>query len=80
MKTENADGVGMIPPPPLGKNIWGTVTLGDRGQLVIPKNVRDQFGLKGGDRLIVLSDEHGIALLPAAFFESKMKEMMSLIS
>ncbi len=80
MKTENAEGIGMIPPAPLGKNIWGTVTLGDRGQLVIPKSVRDQFGLKGGDRLIVLSDEHGIALLPAGFFEGMMKEMMSLIS
>ena len=80
MKTETAEGIGMIPPAPPGKNIWGTVTVGERGQLVIPKAARDRFSLKPGDRLIVLSDEHGIALLPAALFESKMREFMELIS
>ena len=33
MKTETADGIGIIPPAPTGKNIWGTVTIGDRGQI-----------------------------------------------
>ena len=80
MKTETAEGIGMIPPAPPGKNIWGTVTVGERGQLVIPKAARDRFSLKPGDRLIVLSDEHGIALLPAALFESKMREFMELIA
>jgi len=61
----------IIPPAPPGKNIWGTVTIGERGQIVIPKATRDRFGLKGGDRLVVLSDEVGIALLPAEFFEQK---------
>ena len=80
MKTETADGFGMLPPPPIGKNIWGSVTLGDRGQIVIPKAARDRFGLKGGDRVIVVSDENGIALLPAEFFEGKMRELMDMIS
>lgn len=47
------------------------MTIGERGQIVIPKATRDRFGLKGGDRLVVLSDEVGIALLPAEFFEQK---------
>ena len=76
LKTETLDGVGMVPPAEKGKNIWGTVTLGDRGQIVIPKAARDHLGLKGGDRLIVASDEVGIALLPAEWFENKMREMM----
>ena len=76
MKTETAENVGMVPPAPKGKNIWGTVTLGERGQLVIPKNARDHLGIKGGDRMIVASDEVGIALIPAEFFESKMQELM----
>lgn len=76
MKTETADGIGMIPPAPRGKNFWGTVTVGDRGQIVIPKAARDQFDLKGGDRLIVASDEHGIALIPAEEFQQKMQEFM----
>jgi len=76
MKTETAENVGMVPPAPKGKNIWGTVTLGERGQLVIPKNARDHLGIKGGDRMIVASDEVGIALIPAEFFQSKMQELM----
>ncbi len=58
-----------IPPGPPGKNIWGTVTIGERGQIVIPKAARDKFGFKAGDKLIVVSDEVGIALLPTGFFE-----------
>ena len=76
LKTETLDGVGMVPPAEKGKNIWGTVTLGDRGQIVIPKAARDHLGLKGGDRLIVASDEVGIALLPAEWFENKMQELI----
>ena len=80
MKTTTAEGVGMVPPAPQGKNLWGTVTIGERGQIVIPKAARDQFGLKGGERLVVASDEHGIALIPAGFFESKMRELMEKLS
>ena len=80
MKTETVDGVGIIPPAQRGKNIWGTVTLGDRGQIVIPKAARDRFQLKTGDRLIVASDEVGIALFPAEYFENKMREFMDTLS
>lgn len=80
MKTENVDGVGIVPPAQRGKNIWGTVVLGDRGQLVIPKAARDRFGLKGGERLVVASDEHGIALIPADYFERIMQELMKKLS
>ena len=79
MKTETAEGIGAIPPAPAGKNIWGTVTIGERGQIVIPKAVRDKFELSGGDRLVVFSDEQGIALLPAEVFESKMQELMKML-
>lgn len=80
LKNESVEGIGILPPAPQGKNIWGSVVLGDRGQLVIPKAARDKFSLKTGDRLIVASDEIGIALLPAEFFESKMREFMAVIS
>lgn len=69
MNTDPNENTGTIVPAPPGKNIWGTVTLGERGQIVIPKAARERFGLKSGDRLVVLSDEVGIALLPAEFFE-----------
>jgi len=80
MKTESPEGVGPIPPGPQGKNIWGSVSIGERGQIVIPKAARDRFALKAGDRLIVVSDEQGIALIPAEAFESKMRELMALIA
>ena len=80
LKTETVEGVGIVPPAQKGKNIWGTVTLGERGQIVIPKAARDRFGMKGGDRLIVGSDEVGIALIPAEFFESKLQEIMDRLS
>ena len=76
IRTEPVEGVGMIPPAPKGKNIWGSVAVGDRGQIVIPKGARDQFGLIGGQRLIVLSDENGIALIPDEAFMANMKSAM----
>lgn len=78
IRTEPVDGVGMIPPAPRGKNIWGSIAVGDRGQIVIPKGAREQFGLTGGQRLIVLSDEHGIALIPDETFMTKMRKAMEM--
>ena len=77
LKTEKADGIGMIPPAQNGKHIWGSVLVGDRGQIVIPKVARDKFQITGGTRLIVLGDENeGIALIPAEIFEANMKKLM----
>ena len=77
LKTEKADGIGMIPPAQNGKHIWGSVLVGDRGQIVIPKEARDKFQITGGTRLIVLGDEgEGIALIPAEIFEANMKKLM----
>jgi AbrB family looped-hinge helix DNA binding protein len=74
VKTETVEGIGTLPPAPKGKNIWGSVTISDRGQLVIPKAARDRFGLTGGQRLIVLSEDgEGLALVPAEIFEERMK-------
>ena len=73
LKTETEDKIGMIPPAPKGKNIWGSVTVNERGQMVIPKAAREKFGWNGAQRMIVLSDDEGIALIPAETFEAKMK-------
>lgn len=78
VKTEEVDGVGMLPPAPKGKYIWGTVTVNERGQIVIPKSVREKFGLCGGRRLIVLSDEEGIAMVTTEKFEEKMRRALEI--
>lgn len=63
---------------PKGKNIWGSITINDRGQIVIPKGARDKFRLTGGTRLIVLSDDDGIALVSADRFEENIRKIMEL--
>ena len=43
----------------LGKNkqrVLGTAKVGDRGQIVIPKEARDLFGIHPGDTLLILGD------------------------
>ena len=76
LKEERVEGIGSIPPAPAGKSIWGTVTVNDRGQIVIPKDAREQYGISGGSRLIVCGDEVGIALIPVEAFEAGMKKAM----
>lgn len=50
--------------PPKGKHIFGTVRVGEKGQIVIPKDARILFDIKPGDRLLVLGDEaQGIAIV-----------------
>ena len=78
IRTEIIEGLGIIPPAPAGKNIWGSVTINERGQIVIPKAARDKFGLKGGERLIVGSDEVGIALFPAEAFEESLRKLFEI--
>ena len=79
IKDEKVEGIGSIPPAPAGKSIWGTVTVNDRGQIVIPKGARDKFGITGGTRLIVAADEVGIALIPMETFEAGMKKVMESV-
>ena len=76
IRTESVEGLGIIPPAPRGKNIWGSVAVGERGQIVSPKGARDLFGLTGGQRMVVLSDENGIALIPEEVFMSNMRNAM----
>lgn len=53
---------------PKGKHAW-TATVGEKGQIVIPKQARDLFGIKPGDTLLLLGDEkRGIAIPPQAQF------------
>ena len=55
--------------PPKGKHVFGVVTVGDKGQVVIPARARKLFSIQSGDQLIVLGDEaHGLAMLKADAF------------
>ncbi len=68
-----------VAPAPIGKHIFGTVTVGSKGQIVIPKAARDTFNLTDGDKLVILGDEsEGIALIKSEIFEKKMQKMLEL--
>lgn len=54
---------------PKGKYAW-TVTVGEKGQIVIPKQAREVFEIKPGDTLVMLGDEkRGLAIPPKAMFD-----------
>ncbi len=53
---------------PKGKYAW-TATVGEKGQIVIPKQAREIFDIKPGDTLLILGDEErGIAIPPKGAF------------
>lgn len=55
--------------PPKGKHLFGLVTVGEKGQIVIPARARKLFDIKQGDKLVVLGDEgQGIAIVKADSF------------
>ena len=57
--------------PPKGKHLFGLVTVGDKGQIVIPAKARKIFEISTGDQLVVLGDEgQCLALVKASNFLS----------
>lgn len=70
-----------MPPAPKGKHIFGTVTMNDKGQIVVPKKARDLFGFQPGDSLLILGDEDapGIAIMKPQDFENQIKQFLSMI-
>jgi AbrB family looped-hinge helix DNA binding protein len=60
-----------------GKYIFGVVKVGDRGQIVIPKDARELYGIKAGDSLLVLGDKKGMALLKTEIFQDKINEVLN---
>ena len=61
---------------PDGKFIFGIVKVGERGQIVIPKEAREQYGIKAGDSLMVLGDQKGIAMLKTEVFQAIINQAM----
>ena len=77
----NYDGAcGNMVVPPKGKHLFGVVTVGDKGQIVIPKRARKIFHIQSGDRLVVLGDEaQGIAMIKADDMLTLMNEMQQAL-
>ena len=58
------------------KYIFGVVKVGERGQIVIPKEAREIYDIKAGDSLLILGDSKGIAVLKTEVFQDKIDEVL----
>ena len=63
-----------------GKYIFGVVKVGDKGQIVIPKDARKLYNINPGDALIVLGDQRGMALLKTEIFQIAIDQAMEGIT
>ena len=59
-----------------GKYIFGVVKVGDKGQVVIPRDARKLYDIKPGDALLVLGDQKGMVLLKTEIFQDALGQMM----
>lgn len=58
-----------------GKSL-AVVKVGEKGQIVIPKDMRDMFNIVPGDSLLVLADiNHGIAIMKKEDYITFAKEL-----
>ena len=59
-----------------GKYIFGVVKVGDKGQIVIPKEARKVYDIKSGDALLLVGDKNGMALVKTEIFQSAIDDIM----
>ncbi len=59
-----------------GKYIFGVVKVGDKGQIVIPKDARKKYDIKPGDALLLLGDGSGMALVKTEIFHDMVGQVM----
>ena len=63
-----------------GKYIFGVVKVGEKGQIVIPRDARKIYDIKPGDALLILGDQKGMALLKTEIFQNAIDKMMEGIT
>ena len=59
-----------------GKYIFGVVKVGDKGQIVIPRDARKQYDIKPGDSLMLIGDQNGMAMLKTELFQNLISQAM----
>ena len=59
-----------------GKYIFGVVKVGDKGQIVIPRDARKIYNINPGDALMMLGDQRGIAILKTEIFQEAINQAM----
>lgn len=62
---------------PDGKYVFGTAKVGEKGQIVIPKDAREIYGIKPGELVLLLGDDKGIAIVKNDLFMKFARHVMS---
>lgn len=58
-------------------HFMATVKVGEKGQVVIPKEIREMFGIQPGDSLLMMADhQRGIAIVRPELTDELMKQVM----
>ena len=60
-----------------GRYLFGVVKVGDKGQIVIPKDARRIYDVKPGDTLMLLGEQKGMALLKTDIFQAIVDQAMA---
>ncbi len=62
-------------------HLMGSTLVGERGQVVIPKDIRDRLHLKAGDKLMVMVHKNGpIMLVPIEQMQKMIRQMSEHVS
>ena len=64
----------------LKDKLAASAKVGEKGQIVIPKEMREMFSIKPGDTIILLADEkRGIAIPPKSMFNTFIERVHGLM-
>jgi AbrB family looped-hinge helix DNA binding protein len=57
--------------------MFGSSKIGERGQIVIPKEAREKYDLKAGDTVIILGDDRGLAIIKGDLMNKLIASIMN---
>ena len=63
-------------------HVFGSVTVGERGQIVIPKEARDSCNIKAGDKLLIVGNKHnsmGLGIVKTDIIKNLAKDILHKI-
>jgi len=72
----------MAKSPMEDRKLYGTATVGTKGQIVIPADAREEMGIKSGDRLYVVGKPDGgfVGLLKEETLERMVQQLSEQVA